>query len=471
MKKIVTIALLAMIITLFGAKPAIEYTQTENVSFRVGFWDVQNAGFSEASRGIKYLDAVDENVAWATAYDGSGSQAVIQEFTKTTNGGQTWTMGTMSGLSGLTPAMICALDDMTAYVPMFRESGTNAQGIYKTTDGGQTWERQESAAYNAADGGFPNVVHFFNENDGFCQGDPVDGYYELYTTDDGGENWVRVPTENIPAPLSGEWGIIGYYDAVGDNIWFGTQKSRVFYSTDKGHTWNVSDVPLGSSKYIDIVFADAMNGLAQDKTESSTGTIAKTTDGGETWELVNHTGNCFTNDIVHIPGTAETYVSTGAATDFSGASYSFDGGETWTDFQDTNGIQFLASDWVDTEHGWAGGFSDQMTPSLGGMNVYVGNLSTSIGGDIVPNKAQILTNYPNPFNPSTIINYTLASQAKVNLTIYDANGVEITTLVNGRLNAGEHRVEFDAGDLTSGIYYYNLIINGKSYTNKMVLIK
>ncbi len=53
-------------------------------------------------------------------------------------------------------------------------------------------------------------------------GDPIGGYFEIYTTVDGGVTWTRVPQADIPIPYRGEWGVVGYYDVIGDTIWFGT---------------------------------------------------------------------------------------------------------------------------------------------------------------------------------------------------------------------------------------------------------
>jgi len=153
-------------------------------------WVEQASGFWEASRGIDYVCAVDENIAWAKNYDGSGAGAAVQEFTRTIDGGATWEADAIFGAPDEGDlAMIFGLDADHAWVPI--HSG-DPQGIWATTDGGDTWTHQTTANYNGV-GAFPNIVHFWDENNGWCQGDPVDGYYEMYTTTDGGNNWVRVP--------------------------------------------------------------------------------------------------------------------------------------------------------------------------------------------------------------------------------------------------------------------------------------
>jgi photosystem II stability/assembly factor-like uncharacterized protein len=380
MKKFLLVLLTVLIASMLLARPAANRATLNDVRESREFdWADQNSGFPNASTGINFMHAIDANVVWGAGYDGSGSTAPMQMVTHTTNGGANWTATQINTApAGGDAAMVCAIDGDKAWVPI--HTG-NPQGIYYTDDGGSSWTRQESADYNLT-GSFPNVVHFFNENDGFAQGDPVGGYYELYTTTDGGANWTRVPEADIPVPLTGEWGIVGYYDAVGDNIWWGTQKGRVFYSNDKGYTWEVSVTTLGGDTYTDVTFKDDMNGLAQDKNAGSTGTICETTDGGVSWQAVAHTGTCFTNDLDYVPGTANSYVSTGAATGISGASFSHDGGHNWIEFDETNGIQFLATSWIDDETGWAGCFNDQTNPGLLGIYVYTGVLTPQPMGTV-----------------------------------------------------------------------------------------
>ena len=84
----------------------------------------------------------------------------------------------------------------------------------------------------------------------------------------------------------------------------------------------------------------------------------------------------------------------------------------------------------------------------------------------------ILTqNYPNPFNPSTSISFTLPESGNVKLTVYNLLGQEIKTLVNGYKNSGVHFYNFDAKELSSGVYIYKLETKGFTQTRKMTIIK
>lgn len=80
-------------------------------------------------------------------------------------------------------------------------------------------------------------------------------------------------------------------------------------------------------------------------------------------------------------------------------------------------------------------------------------------------------NYPNPFNPATEIKFSLAVDAKVNLSVYNTNGQLVHTLLDGKTEKGYHTVNFDASELNSGMYLYRLDVNGNLQTRKMIMLK
>lgn len=92
-------------------------------------------------------------------------------------------------------------------------------------------------------------------------------------------------------------------------------------------------------------------------------------------------------------------------------------------------------------------------------------------GMVVVEGYSLSQNYPNPFNPSTRINYFLVEKGYVTLKVYDMLGNEVATLVDGEKMAGEHSVNFNASKLSSGMYVYQLNVNGVRISNKMTLMK
>ncbi len=90
----------------------------------------------------------------------------------------------------------------------------------------------------------------------------------------------------------------------------------------------------------------------------------------------------------------------------------------------------------------------------------------------LPLQTTLVGNYPNPFNPNTVIRYQLSAASDIQLTVYNMLGQKVQTLVNGRQNGGKYSVPFDANDLASGVYLYRLSTgNGAVLTKKMILIR
>jgi endoglucanase len=93
-----------------------------------------------------------------------------------------------------------------------------------------------------------------------------------------------------------------------------------------------------------------------------------------------------------------------------------------------------------------------------------------------PTQFELFDNYPNPFNPTTLISYQLPENSKVTLKVYDVLGREVSTLVNEKQSTGLYKVKFDGANLASGVYFYRVNVSGSdgrnfSSTNKMILLK
>jgi len=99
------------------------------------------------------------------------------------------------------------------------------------------------------------------------------------------------------------------------------------------------------------------------------------------------------------------------------------------------------------------------------------DLTNSEQENTVPESVVLYQNYPNPFNPTTSISFELNKAQDVSLVVYNLLGQQVLTLVNDRLESGQHRINVNASNLASGIYMYRLITNSQSLTKKMTLIK
>ncbi len=91
--------------------------------------------------------------------------------------------------------------------------------------------------------------------------------------------------------------------------------------------------------------------------------------------------------------------------------------------------------------------------------------------DNLPVEYALYNNYPNPFNPSTRISFAVPESGIVNLVIYDILGQKVSTVTNRYYNAGNYTLNFDASGLNSGVYFYRMTSNNKSFVKKMILTK
>ncbi|MEP7169279.1 MAG: T9SS type A sorting domain-containing protein [Bacteroidota bacterium] len=298
-----------------------------------------------------FLDVVTDSVVWAIVSDPASQQTPVAEFTKTVDGGNLWIDGQIGNAAGLAPSCIFGLNADTAWTAMWNV--TNGAGkILQTTDGGATWHQQTTALFTAA-GNFPNWVYFWDSNNGVCLGDPTAGYFEIYTTADGGNNWVRTADADIAPELAGEFGITDVFREFGDStLYFGTNLGRIYKTIDRGLHWTAAQTPFND--FIGAVaFKDANNGLCVSGGATGSTDVAYTTDGGATWNLKGtNTGMSLVLGLCNVPGTASTYF---LSTPANGSAY----GTTFTPNDGTNWIpvdNLIHTDieFINDSTGWTG---------------------------------------------------------------------------------------------------------------------
>jgi len=331
-------------------------------------WVQEGPGFTAQDRGMLNIYIVNSQVAWVSAYDGSGNGAAVQDFSKTVNGGTTWTPGTVSNASGLSNSMITAISADTAWMCMYKVNGSHSQGVYYTTNGGTTWTFQSSAAFNSSTS-FPDWIYFWDANNGIVGGDPVSSHFQIYTTSDGGTTWTAVPTGQCPAALSSETGYTANLWVDGNYVWFGTSAGRIYASANRGQNWVVA-AAFADTNNAQPAYRDSLSGLGL-KCYSSGDTLnllANSTDGGNTYSPLTYHGSCYGGTIAYLPNTPNTYVTTGV--DYKhqpthlGITYSFNGGVTWYTEPSMNGKQVTCQAWLNDSTGWIGAFDTSTTSGL-----------------------------------------------------------------------------------------------------------
>ena len=428
-------------------------------------WTSQASGFDVASRGLSEIRIVDANTVWALAYDGLVTTNNIQEFTRTTNGGASWTAGNISiGNPTLEMNNISPVNGNIAWVSALDPTIGNGV-IYKTTDGGINWTQQLSTGFQTTGDSFVNSVYFWNANEGIAYGDPTGSganrKFEIYRTTNGGANWSTVTGLNLPVALAGEYGYNNSPIVAGNTIWMTTSKGRLFRSSDKGATWVAftSNQPIadyggystpGTSGTLD--FSDENNGCLL-KTVGTTNpvyTFYTTTNGGQTWSA----GTPFTGTrriLSYIPGT-NTIVATSAAAPV-GTSVSTDNGTSWTDLEPTGIDQRGANAFLNINTGWCASFSTD--PETDGIFKLTGQLDIS---NVAQTKFKV---YPNP--AASTVTISVADVDTYNLSVTDLSGkVVMAKLLNGMDNT------LDISNLATGAYFFNLSAGDKNEVVKIL---
>lgn len=363
-----------LLLTIGTVAAGVMMAQTPSPSWTIS----QNAGFPQPSAGVRFLDAVSPNDVWAVGYDGTAPGLNYNWFAKTNNGGNTWTGGNIfADTSTYVLANLEGIDGNTAWVSAYMAASQSQGAIFRTTNGGTTWTNMTAAGMFTNAAAFTDLVTFVTPSIGVTVGDPVNNEFEIWRTTDGGNTWSAIAGTNIANPLTGEYGLVNVYTKQGtSNIWFGTNKGRVYHSTDAGLTWTAAQCAANTSSMHKLAFTDPNNGVAYAYTSANVFQMYNTTNGGATWAAITPTSAVAgKNDIRPVPGT-NVYVSAGAGTGNYYISYSSDNGVTWTDWGSTN-IQYLNVDFVDANNGWAGSFSDPTNPAVGGIWKYNGPTITS----------------------------------------------------------------------------------------------
>jgi hypothetical protein len=160
----------------------------------------------------------------------------------------------------------------------------------------------------------------------------------------------------------------------------------------------------------------------------------------------------------------------------------FQGGTSWSNTGFITRTEVLSPDEVDMSYGTtaASYTAAENGLPLGDLNWYPDKKADWItdvetNNNSLPTNFVIEQNYPNPFNPTTTIKYSIPARnvdgLTVKLKVYDLLGNELATLVNKKQKAGNYEVTFNAGKLSSGIYFYTLSSDNFTETRKMILLK
>ena len=250
----------------------------------------------------------------------------------------------------------------------------------------------------------------------------------------------------------------------------GTGRIHLFRTTNGGTTWTDVTGTLPNRYPLDIAVDPHDSRLVYVAFGGfDTTRLAKSTDAGLTWTDVSGSLPNVPTTAVAIDPFNSNHVYVG---DDLGVFVSTDHGSTWTTFNEGLFEAVIVGDLVITPS------NKSIRLATHSNGVFTRKLLSSIptGVDItqeeVPGAFVLHQNFPNPFNPTTRIPYSLSHSARVLLTVYDISGREVSRLVDGAQEAGEHVAVFDAGYLASGVYLVRLEVDNRLVgLKKAVLVR
>ena len=470
----------------------------------------------EMENGIIYwIDAIDANTAYITVE--SWADWGMQGIYKTTDGGANWIKDTLTySNSAWGPGYIHFFDSDNGVVLGEVDPNTSCFEIYTTTNAGVDWNAVPAAnippstvteylyPFETAEKG--NIIYFPTVS--------VNGPRLLKTTDMGytwtatsipgtNQNHVMFPAfENQTTGMRLLWDFNHAADPV------------IERTTDGGENWTTMPGPYGDCIPVTISYVPGTESgyviTGDVNVNGYAGGSAYTLDGGNTWRNIdngNYCGTIFYSDQVGWASNWNTnnfYKYVGPPmplpVELSSFTASVSGNEVnlkWSTATETNNNGFEvqrklsgARDQEWTTVGFVKGkgtTTEKQQYSFINKNVPSGNYiyrlkqtdfngSSGYSDEVMVNVKSVYTyflgqNYPNPFNPTTTIKFGIKEKSNVRIDLFNSIGQRVNTILNEEREAGNYTIDFNASDLPSGVYLYQINSGKFSSIRKMILMK
>lgn len=365
-----------------------------------------------------------------------------------------------------------ALSPDTVVISGFNNQAPITQGVVRwSLDGGSTWGSDINLGIPVSGVGWLERVHFFNKDTGVVFNSFSGGCW--YTTTGGKDSasWTYVVINQ-----DGGW-IAGNVDAQSSGQLYATG-IHFAHSTNFGADWvslpSADSVFDGGIDFLDFNNSYGWTGGGQISAPVA-GWVRRTVDSGQTWSPRLNTFPYPIRAVRFFNQTTGLAVG-GNLYDEAGGIYSTtDGGISWNLDVSTAAEMFsieskmVSADsmdvWCVGSTGGGTGFTGKLYKARTG-NLFTGLQNTNSG---IPDMFELYQNYPNPFDESTVIAFTIPVSCYTSLKVYDVLGKEVATLVDGVEMAGYKSVHFAVGDLGTGMYYYRLQAAGYLETKKLLL--
>ncbi len=391
--------------------------------------------------------------------------------------------------------------------PQILYAGTDL--VYKSTNKGSSWNGTGSGTFNG-DPLLALAVAANDQNIVYASTAPVNHPANIYLTTNGGTGWVNV-TQNLPNRYPMDIDVNPDDPNTAYIVFSGFGASHLYKTTNAGSSWldkgaGLPDVPA-SAVVIDPDYTDRIyvgNDIG----------VFVSLDGGDSWQsfsdgltdavivmdlnisLSNRKLRC----VTHGSGVFERpLISEVVPVEL--ASFTAAAGENgvilnWTTSTETNNDRFEVEKSDDQSNfhtiGYIKGagtstethsytYTDIISSNpdavlyyrlrqvdYSGKFTYSNIVSLNVD---LPQKFQLSQNYPNPFNPATLISFSIKKSGKTSLRIYDALGKLVDEVFNENKEPGSYKINYNASNLSSGVYVYVLQNNDKSLSRKMILLK
>jgi photosystem II stability/assembly factor-like uncharacterized protein len=384
------------------------------------YWDLYDLPFKCHLESIYF---VNEMTGWICG----GRIAPIPMFTsgnyfKTTNGGINWTHS--GSIAQVYYKDVFFINNNTGFMAVDWPQENSTRGyVNKTINSGATWEHAfdiiDYYAYSFSE------IKFVNQTTGYALGRYMTEFLTDTTivmrTQNSGQTWEKIFQTQRGAVTTP----INTFDAFGNYAWL-LAYNKLFYSTNSGANWQ--ERSLNFNVYTNMYFVN-----------QNTGWITRVPSGS--------------------PDTLNLYKST-------------NGGLNWTGYRNPlgnlNDIFF-----VNEYTGWATTAGYQLNVNIL-KSVTGGIMALEYISQTLVSNYILHQNFPNPFNPTTKIRFEVPNSnasSYILLKVYDINGKLISELFNGKLSGGVYEIDWNAGNLPSGAYFYSLISEDFKEVRKMILMK
>ena len=508
MKKLLLFTLVFLLILFVSIKAqwVQQYSGNPSVLFTTNFVD-ENNGFA-AGDNEAFLRTTNGGTDWEVLHQGGSTDFHADMFfrdtqtgwsvlggwspfrhgyiLKTTNGGDTWI--TQLFIDGYLFISVFFIDEQNGWAV-----GTNGI-IYYSTNGGNTWNFQ----YQLATSEWLYDVYFIDQNTGWAVGNIGN---KILKTTNGGNFWQWIWSPSSDFLLDIEFVDQNNGITVGEN-------GRILTSTDGGNSWDIAQSGT-SSFFRDVEFSTLNEAWAV----GYGGAIHYTTDIGNTWHAHSSGTSTdlysasFINELKGwVSGDDQLILHNTSGVPVELVSFSAVQHEnrillTWITATETNNFGFaierkISDKWE--EIGFVEGvgtttemqyysFEDNILELVVNDKIIYRLKQFDLDGtyyfsDEIEVKIVQLTNYflyqnfPNPFNPTTTISFDLPVNSYVKLKILNSIGEQVTKLADGEYAAGTHQVNFNARNLSSGLYIYRIQAVGEDGNvwidnKKMILMK